>query len=111
MNNRIYKFRAWDNLNKEMKLAWHPRFKVDGYITEVLQDDILMQFSGLKDKNEKEVYEGDIVTDMQGDKRIVEWSSNGFWCSYPNGDHYWPNKDYLEIIGNIYENSNLLKVN
>ena len=73
----------------------------------------IMQYTGLKDKNNKEIYEGDIF--HIGSKKIlyvVEWIDCGLkgrqiknksWI----GLDYW--KDDIEIIGNIYENSELIK--
>lgn len=60
---REIKFRAWDAINKEMK---HPR-KKDVFATgptsgEFVDNwDNVMQFTGLTDKNGKEIYEGDVV--------------------------------------------------
>lgn len=75
---------------------------------------LLMQYTGLKDKNGKEIYEGDIV--------IVDWNDSRY--KPHNREVKWDNKnlcwvieggcltiDYIhfEIIGNIYENPELLE--
>ena len=80
----------------------------------VIGDDIiLMQYTGLLDKNGKEVFEGDIVeSDWYEDKqRIigakVYFSAGRFTCLGLKYDLY--EMPELEIIGNIYENPKLLK--
>lgn len=74
------------------------------------EDDIvLMQYTGYEDVFGNEIYEGDIV---QFDKKLFEvrWMFSGFYASAD--DHYLPiatNEKNMEVIGNIYENTNLLK--
>lgn len=84
---------------------------------------ILMQYTGLKDRNGKEIYEGDIVTlPYENNKNllqaVIEWSFSGWcfrWCnkrvSSTRGreiESVFHNIEFFEIIGNIYENPKLL---
>jgi hypothetical protein len=78
----------------------------------------VMQFTGLLDKNRNEIFEGDIVKNKKNPIRIVEWNERlamfilkfpiQITSEYPLNNIY-NSKKYLEIIGNIYENPNLLK--
>lgn len=81
----------------------------------------VMQFTGLLDKNGKEIYEGDIVKFFtyyykKGTSRIVAWDDCGRWLPFcdddyiqdEQGDHFNFDKGF-EILGNIYENPELLK--
>ena len=125
----IPKFRAWHNeLGRMMSISdmW---FNVDSlgeiglndavmndYIT-VSPDEIeLMQSTGLKDKNGKEIFEGDVLTSQNYPvKGVVEFRTDlGLWVHYLKRYSYF---EYLgnvagskEIIGNIYENPELLEV-
>jgi len=70
------------------------------------------QYTGLKDKNGKEIYEGDIISyrsksDFQIYQEKVFWNIDGWVCG---GIHLrYATFDESEIIGNIYENPELLK--
>jgi uncharacterized phage protein (TIGR01671 family) len=76
------------------------------------------QYTGLRDKNGKEIYEGDIIVgtykDMGTDTGLVVFKGCGFKVEIPNvGDDElvdWERySDSIEVIGNIYENPELLK--
>nr|DAS00972.1 MAG TPA: YopX protein [Caudoviricetes sp.] len=119
----IPKFRAW--LKKEQKMdneidhiSWleDELYCIgDGITYMVLAEDlVLMQSTGLKDKNGKEIFEGDVVsidTD-EFDLLFVKYESGIYWlmddeeCVEHLSDYY----KYVSFVGNIYENPELLEV-
>lgn len=154
---REIKFRAWDKKYKQM---WFPSlinvgnnsddydslypcpFGDDDYVPHYPKEAELMQFTGLRDKNGKEIYEGDILrltcssNENHAVTATVEWVQDGYvgfvprihdkrvkvvggsmdrtmqsmreihtWC----GSHYcFSYRSKLEVIGNIYQNPELL---
>lgn len=123
---RDIKFRAWHEQDKEMVYFKNEKLVNDQHQMQHLAHlingdygDVLMQFTGLKGKNGVDIYEGDIIEDHIGRGVVVWWVRNAaFKVSYigeNSGKGKWF-ADYLDseyktikVIGNIYENPELLK--
>ena len=135
MNERIYKFRAWDKTENKMFIPDYidnegDIYEIESYCDEYgmneeccqkrqLDNCILMQYTGLKDKNSKEIYEGDVLSYYEDSfKNEATYIGeikfrNGKFAMYDQ-----ISKDIIDIetvrenakiIGNIFEHNYLIK--
>jgi uncharacterized phage protein (TIGR01671 family) len=108
------KFRAWNTREKNIKYSIMEDFSE---ITDDI-DNVLMQYTGLKDKNGKDIYEGDILLNTKYGKAEVVFQYGCFGIDiyspykFGNGFNSFATitADYenSEVIGNVYENPNLI---
>ena len=121
---REIKFRAWDDGEMYVGVGLDPNTisytipkGVRGFDNFVYHPEaVLMQYTGLKDKNGVEIYEGDLLTDADGRIGSVLWSMAGWYYQNMNGTYgLWAVVDnfiggrQLCVVGNIYENPDLFK--
>ncbi len=117
---REIKFKFWD-ISRELMKGDFDGFNENMGINEMFEylqatkDYIVLQFTGLLDKNGKEIYEGDIVKKVYGsstpifavawhDERAMFIQHDGY-----NSALYEVAPELMEVVGNIYQNSELLK--
>jgi len=126
---RQIKFRAWNIEDKKMyydvqkTYDWHYDIPEESFGVLLDNEEYwrVMEYTGLNDKNNKEIFEGDIIKHSMNDDH--EWGglhevkfnlgSFAIWGGNPTGFrgnsafNYYPNN--VEIVGNIYENPEILK--
>lgn len=135
MKERIYKFRAWDTEEKVMyevyAMDWEggshkivtAHLYADGKSKKVYPDEKMgdqiefMQYTGLKDSKGREIFEGDLVqyhvyTVGKTFTGEVVWDDR--WANFMLRSHEWEEADWVkitnvEVIGNRYENPELLR--
>lgn len=125
---RELKFRAWD---KSVEHLYEVQTLIDGgdaigryvlngemcYIHLCADEIIVEQYTGLKDKNGKEIYDGDIVGFKWRTKRLYVVTYRKYDASFILENDEWEetihlslDKDDFEVFGNIHENPELLEV-
>jgi uncharacterized phage protein (TIGR01671 family) len=118
--NREIKFRAWDKKEKRMLPVDAVNFFNKSIVSNRARGEHsggqlgfieveLMQYTGLKDKNGKEIYEGDIIKSGNGALGVVKWRHFGFEQDMIKTLGWWVIQEDGEVIGNIYENPELLE--
>jgi len=124
VNSNRFRFRAWDKVKNKMCGVYVLDLEANKLILDEKSDSLsywlsferfdLMQYTGLTDKNGVEIYEGDIVkttiiedvlpsgeTSEYIETKIVEWDKEQAGFAFA--------EDSYEVIGNIYENPELLE--
>lgn len=128
---REIKFRAWNEKNKEM--IYNINLLFSNHLNDCFEEYEecglkIMQYTGLKDKNGKEIYEGDIIRthfsfshEVTQEPFIIQWNKDKAMFEgvkqNPEQDEYlrsfsfFPEQRFIyEVIGNIHENPELLEV-
>lgn len=108
---REIRFRAWDEDSKTMLNPIDLSSPISTYDWLGKKDVILMQYTGLNDKNGKEIFEGDFVQHDAWDypfEVFFHQEKARFVCKMKTGLSQYIDYERLVVIGNIYENPELI---
>ena len=125
---REIKFRAWDGKEMVLHNSLY-EFQCQNLTKKEMEGVVYLQYTGMKDKNGKEVYEGDVVLadrphedweepdDVEKVYAVVVYNSPSFYAKYLNedlnkfvsGQNGFILRPYNTVIGNIYQNPELIK--
>lgn len=119
MKNREIKFRAWQD-STMLHIPLNTNYGITRFFGLLYEDTIIMQYTGLKDKNGVEICECDVVKYTNPYSKctythIVRWDEkwaafglfekSNEWCKESD----WAKIRDVEVLGNIYENPELIK--
>ena len=116
----VFGYYVYDERTEEHKIftsEYSERLKLRSLHCHIVHPSSVDQFTGLRDKNGKEIYEGDVVTSLYtfGESECLRKPSEVVWndeeCAFQLYGYFGQAMDNyeLEIIGNIHENPKLLK--
>ena len=136
-----HKFRAWDRTTNQMRGCYgFNEMEQEVYVCSVADDEfngqlktvhalrrsfdevVVMQYTGCRDKNGIEIYEGDVIKDKYDKTWLVQWyvgafvitdkipDSDGQTSTYSHFSNVSNHHFYFEVIGNMWENPELLEV-
>ena len=114
---REIKFRIWGtDMLGAMKRMVYPRDLQETGLRAEFKDAVLMQYTGTKDKNGKEIWEDDIITNGKSNHLIYynnekcQFKADGYYSRSQDIPWDFTEEPYLiEVVGNIHENPELIK--
>ena len=109
---REIKFRAWNKRRKEMDYCGDLYWFEENYVRDNGDDYWeIMQYTGLKDRYDVEIYEGDIIQNEYGSKMVVKYEEiqeSDDMTAPGIGYQFHTYTEEMEVIGNVHENPELL---